>query len=188
MPTSPPARRPLSGLHDVDAAAAQHAQVVLHGGVLPHLGVHGRAHQDRRPGGEQDVGEQVVADAGGVEARGPGGGGRDEHQVGRLAEVGVRDRVGFVPQRRPRSLRGEGVEGGSPTKWRAPSVRTGITCAPGVDEPTADLDRLVGGDAPGDAEDDALALEHGAWVESTYSAGSEPSPSASSPSASGSGQ
>ena len=31
----------------------------------------------------------------------------------------------------------------------------------GVDETSAHLDRLVGGDAPRDPEDDALALEHG---------------------------
>jgi len=58
----------------------------------------------------------------------------------------------------------------------------------GIDETAAHLDRLVGGDAPRHAENDALALEHGAGVEPTYSADSEPSPPASSTSASGSGK
>ena len=58
----------------VHAAAAQRRQVLLHGRVLPHLGVHGRAHHHRGPGGEQGGGEQVVGDAGGVGADEPGGG------------------------------------------------------------------------------------------------------------------
>ena len=75
-----------------------------------------------------------------------------------------------------------------PTKWSGTVGEDRDHVRARVDEPTADLYRLVGGDAPGYAEDDALALEHGAGVESTYSAGSELSPSASSPSTSGSGQ
>ena len=53
-----------AGLDHVDAAAAQHRQVVLHGRVLPHLGVHGRADHHRAPGGQQRGREQVVGDAG----------------------------------------------------------------------------------------------------------------------------
>ena len=124
----------------------------------------------------------------GVEAQDLGGRGRDEHEVSRLTEVGVRDRMGFVPQGRPCSLRGEGVEGRSPDEVEGAVGEDRDHVRARVHEPTADLYRLVGGDAPGHAEDDALALEHGAWVESTYSADSEPSPSASSPSTSGSGQ
>ena len=95
------------GLDHVDAAAPEGGQVVLHRGVLPHLGVHGRADQDRRPGGEQRGGEQVVGDAGGVGAEHPGRGRGDDDQVGRLAEAGVRDRVGVVPQRRVHRLGGQ---------------------------------------------------------------------------------
>jgi hypothetical protein len=47
------------GLDDVHAARPQRGEVVLHRRVLPHLGVHGRAHHHRGPGGEQGGGEQV---------------------------------------------------------------------------------------------------------------------------------
>ena len=39
----------LAGVHHVHAPAAQRGQVVLDGGVLPHLGVHGRADHHRGP-------------------------------------------------------------------------------------------------------------------------------------------
>ena len=124
----------------------------------------------------------------GVEAEHPGGGRGDEHEVGGLAEVGVRDRVRLVPERRPGPLGAEGVEGGAADEVERALGEHRDHVGAGVDEATAHLDRLVGGDAPGHAEDDALALEHGAGVEPAYSADSAPSPSASSTSASGSGQ
>ncbi len=37
----------------IDAPLGEHREVVLDRGVLPHLGVHGRADHDRCPGGEQ---------------------------------------------------------------------------------------------------------------------------------------
>ncbi len=62
-----------------------------------------------------------------------------------------------------------------------------MTWAPASTRRRQTLDRLVGGDAPRHAEDDALALEHGVGVSAAYSADSVSSPSASSSSASGSG-
>ena len=47
------------GLDDVHAPALQRRQVLLDRGVLPHLGVHGGAQHDRRPGGEERGREQV---------------------------------------------------------------------------------------------------------------------------------
>ena len=49
----------------------------------------------------------------------------------------------------------------APTKRRAPSVRIGRDVGASVDEAAAHLDRLVGGDATGDPEDDPAAGEHG---------------------------
>ena len=54
------------GLEHVHAAPAQRREVLLHRRVLPHLGVHRRAHEHRRARGEQRRGEQVVGDAGRV--------------------------------------------------------------------------------------------------------------------------
>ena len=84
--------------HHVHAPAAQGGQVVLHGGVLPHLGVHGRAHHHRGPGGEHGGGEQPVGDAGRVAAEEAGRGRHDQDQIGALAQLGVGDGVGLGPQ------------------------------------------------------------------------------------------
>ena len=65
-----------------------------------------------RLGGEQGGGQQVVGDAGRVGADDPGGGGGHDHQVGRLAEAGVRDGVGVVEQRRAGPLGRQRREGG----------------------------------------------------------------------------
>ena len=48
------------GRDDVHAALGERGDVGLGGGVVPHLGVHGRGHDHRAAGGEQHVGEQVV--------------------------------------------------------------------------------------------------------------------------------
>ena len=45
------------------AAAPQQRHVGLHGGVLPHVGVHGRRDEHRRPRGQVERGQEVVRDA-----------------------------------------------------------------------------------------------------------------------------
>src|ERR1041384_1475279 len=74
-------------------------------------------------------------------------------EVGGLAEVGVRDGVRLVPQRRPGPL-------GSERAWTSLWDETHPIPHTHLGQ-TADLDGLVGGDASRHAEDDALALEHG---------------------------
>ena len=96
---------PALGIDHVHAAAPQRREVVLHRGVLPHLGVHRRRHQHRRARREQRGGEQVVGDAGRVLAERLGGARRDHDEIGGLAEARVRDRLGTVEQRRARGLR-----------------------------------------------------------------------------------
>ena len=89
---------PDGGFDDVHAAPAQGGDVLGDGRVLPHLGVHRRADQHRRPGGEQRVGEQVGGQPGGVGADQLGRGRGDDDQVGVLPEAGVRDRRRAGPQ------------------------------------------------------------------------------------------
>ncbi len=90
--------------------------------------------------------------------------GRDDDEVGGLAEVGVRDRVGVVPERHVGRLGGEGVEGRPPDEAQRALGEDRGDVGAGVDEAAADLDRLVGGDAAGDAEHDAAAGERPSHV------------------------
>ncbi len=95
-------------LDDVDASAAQRLEVLDDGRVLPHLGVHRRAQQHRRPRGEQRVGEQVGGEARGVGTDDAGGGRCDDDEVGVLPEPGVRNRGRAVPQARSARARWRG--------------------------------------------------------------------------------
>ena len=83
--------------------------------------------------------------------------GHTTHEVGALAEPGVRDRVGARPTARCCTGSDASAEKvGVADEARArPAVSTGHHVRAGVDQPAAHLDRLVGGDAAGDAEDDA---------------------------------
>src|SRR5436190_2241068 len=81
----------LGGLDDVNAPLAEPRDVVLNRGVLPHLGVHGRAHDDRRARGQQCGREQVVGDAGRVLPEHASGTRCHHDEIGRLAEAGVGD-------------------------------------------------------------------------------------------------
>ena len=90
--------------------------------------------------------------------------GRDERsRSAPLAQAGVRDRAtALVPERGLHRLGGQGGERRLARRSAvAPSVMTGRDVGTGVDQATAHLDRLVGGDAAGDAEDDAPPGE--AW-------------------------
>jgi hypothetical protein len=52
------------GPHDVHTPFGQRGEVVLDRGVLPHLGVHGRADHHRAPGWREGGGQQVVGPPG----------------------------------------------------------------------------------------------------------------------------
>ena len=102
---------PALGRDDLDAAALERGQVVPHRRVLPHLGVHGGAHDHGRPGGQQRGAQEVVGEPGGVAGDGVGGGGHDEDEVGALAELRVRNGRRLVPQRALDRLGGQRREG-----------------------------------------------------------------------------
>ena len=137
--------------------AAQPGDVVDHGRVLPHLGVHGRAEQHGGAGRQQGGGEQVRRDPRRVAADQAGGGRGDQDQIGGLAQPGVRDRLRFVPQRGADRLGRQGRErerpdepGGAPGQHRADE-------GAGVDEAPAHLHGLVGGDAAAHPQHDPPA-------------------------------
>ena len=92
---------------------------------------------------------------GGVLAEQLGGGRRHDHEIGALAEAGVRDRVGPVEQRRARRLRRQRRERERAHEAEGVLGEDGRDVRAGVDQATTDLDGLVGGDAAAHAEDDA---------------------------------
>ena len=67
----------------------------------------------------------------------------------------MRDRVVVVEERDVSRLAGEGVEGGAADEAQRALGEDRGDVGAGVDQPAADLDGLVGGDATGDPEDDA---------------------------------
>ncbi len=123
--------------------------------MLPHLGVHGRAHEDRCPGGQQGGGQQVVGDAGGVGAEHPGRRRRHDDQIGALPESGVGDGIRAVPERDLGRLRAKGGEGEGADEPGGIGRQHRGDVGARVDEPPADVDSLVCGDAPRHPEHDA---------------------------------
>ena len=80
---------PALGRDDLDAPALEGGQVVPNRGVLPHLGVHGRAQDHRRPRRQQRGTQEIVGEPGGVAGDGVRGGRHDHDQIGGLAEPRV---------------------------------------------------------------------------------------------------
>ncbi len=111
-------------------ALAQGGHVGLGRRVQPHLGVHGRREQNRRPRGEQHVGQQVVGPAGGGSGEQVRGRGGDDHQVGLLAELDMWHQVRVfehpVCTGRPDSAAQVAV----PTNSSAAAVGTTVTSCP----------------------------------------------------------
>ena len=114
---------PSSGATTLTPRARRTARLCLDGRVLPHLGVHGRAHHHRGGGRHQRGGEEVVGEPAGVPGQQVGGGRRHHDQVGPLAQAGVGNGRGLVPQADLGRLRAQGVEGGLArrTGWPARS-------------------------------------------------------------------
>ena len=127
-----PGQAPARRLDHVHPSPSQQGDVVGHRRVLPHLGVHGRAEQHRRPGGQR-----AWRSAGPRRSRrrrcrsgGPWPG-RPRIRSALLPQPGVRDGLRFVPERGPYRLRRQGREGdGADEAGGAPGSCTGLTKAP----------------------------------------------------------
>ena len=130
-PTSPPARRPDSGSTTCTPRRRSVARLSCTAGCS-HISVCMAGQTThRRPGGQQRGGEQVVGDARRRRRRAAGPWPGRHDQVGRLAEAGVRDRVGARPTATSGPARRPAPRTWcAPTKRAAPSVMTGATWAP----------------------------------------------------------
>ena len=144
----------LGGLEDQGAALAQRRDVGPGRGVLPHLGVHRRDEDDRAPGGEQGVGQQVVGHAVRGLGHQVGRRRRDHDQVGGLPDPDVRHLVHVVPHLGGDGLAGQrGPRGGADEPQRRGGRDDGHVVT-GLGEPPQQLAGLVRRDASGDPEDD----------------------------------
>ena len=142
----------LGGLEHDDAARAQGGDVGLGGGVLPHLGVHGRSHHHRAARRQQGVGEQVVGQAVGGLGQHVRGGRRDHDEVGLLPDPDVRHLVDVGPDVVADRLAGQRRPGGGahePQRGRGGHDRDVV---PGLGEAPQQLAGLVGRDAAADAQ------------------------------------
>jgi len=128
--------------------------------VIPHAAVHRGGHQHRTPRGQEQRGQKVVGDT----VRGAGqevGGGRCDHEgVGTLGQGHVLDRLRAlrIEQIGEHRAAGERPEGeGTDELVR---VRGGDHRDPGAQtrELAQQVDRLEGGDAAGDAEDQVFVV------------------------------
>ena len=158
-PDVPTGETPRLGHHDVHSPAPQHLDVVLHGVVLPHLGVHRWTDDDRCSRGEQRGGEQSVGDAGGVAADDTRRSGRHDHHVGRLAKSGVRDRVVLIEDGRLHSLAGQGIKRRTADEAQRRGGHHRYDVSVGIHHQPAQNHGLVRSDAAADAEHDAAPGE-----------------------------
>jgi len=76
---------------------SQVSNIALHDEVDPHLGVHSRSKDDRRPRGHDDCRQQVVGYAPGHLADGVGRGRSHQHDVRQTGQVDVGHRLTVVP-------------------------------------------------------------------------------------------
>ena len=79
----------MGGLDDGDTAASQSSHVVLRSGVMPHLSVHGRGHNNRARRDQYGGREQIVCSACSQARDKIRGGGRNDHSIRMLSYVDV---------------------------------------------------------------------------------------------------
>jgi hypothetical protein len=158
-----------AGVDDRDPAVAQQREVRLGRGVLPHVVVHRGRDEHRAAGGQRGAGEQVVGQPVGELGDGVGRGRRDQVGVGVAHELQVGGRVvarwlligkrapggvalELVGEDRGAGQRREGRGADEPLRRGRLDRPDGMT---GLGGQAHDFQRLVGGDAPTDAEQEA---------------------------------
>lgn len=143
------------------------------GGMLPHLGVHRRRHQDGRPRGEEGGREDLVGEPVSEAGEGGGGGRRHDHHLGPAAEVGMGADRRIREQPGQGMAAGDGSEGGGTDEGGGCLGHDDANLGPLLDEAARQVDGLVGGDSSGHAEHDPAADEHHSSTVSTATLPSE---------------
>jgi hypothetical protein len=139
----------------------QAADVRLGERVAPHVDVHRRGEQERRPGREEDGGHRVVRHAGGHAGEEVGRGGGDDHQIGAIGHPDVPD-LGLLTQveevGQDRASR-QGLEGQLADELAGRGGHHDLDLGARLDQEADQLGRLVRRDAPADGEDHASSGE-----------------------------
>jgi hypothetical protein len=149
------------GADDPGAALEERRDVRLRRRVPPHPSVHRGGEHERGVGFEQRRGQEVVGDAGGELGDDVGRRRRHHHHVGLVRELDVQDLAGLLPQVRVHAVVRQRREGGRADEpLGRPTHHHPDGGAAEPEEPGQDAG-LVRGDAPGDAEQDALAAQDG---------------------------
>ena len=153
-----------------DAVLFEGLAVAARGGMRPHFRVHRRRHQHLFIGGEQHGRGKVVGVAVGELGHQVGGGWCDDDQIGLARQADMADIMLVLAVEEV----GENVVGGkrADRKRRDELPRGGCHDAADRSAPLAQaadqVERLVGGDAAADDEQDALAGEGHAAVMPTF--------------------
>src|SRR5699024_9753929 len=133
----------------------QHCHVLAGGGVLPHLRVHRRGHDERCPGDERRGGEHVVGAADAQPREQIGGRGGDDEQVRLLAEADVRDLVDVLEHGGEDLVVAERLPGRGAHELEGGGGGDDADIGPFTDKTAHQVRGLVGGDASADADQDA---------------------------------
>ncbi len=129
--------------------------------MRPHHAVHRRRDGERRLGGQAEGAQQIVGAALGQARERVRAGRSDQHPGGPACEFDVAHR-GFgrlVPERAAHRVARQRLEGGRTDEVQGRRGHHHPHLGAGVLQPAHQLGRLVGRDAAGDAQQDALTLE-----------------------------
>ena len=146
------------GADDVRAAPLERRQVLLEGGMLVHVGVHGGGEKQRRLGGQGRGGEGVVGEAEGELGDDVGRGRGDDQQVGAGGQGDVLHgelRL-EVEEVRDHGPVGDAAEGHGRDELGGAAGEDDVDVRAGLHEAAGKLGGLVAGDAAGDSQDDVF--------------------------------
>ena len=147
-----------TGAENVNTFLLQDQQVLLGAGVCPHLLVHGRSDGNGGARRQAERGEQVVTVAMGKARHEVGGGRSDQHQVGPAGQLDMAHGGlgGRVQQGGVDRMAGQGLHGQRGNELAGALGHHNPDLGARVLQAANQIGGLVGGDATGDSQKDAL--------------------------------
>lgn len=142
---------------------AQRCEVGDGRGMLEHLSVHRRAKHHRGAGREINAREQIGCEAMSELREYVGGGWRDEQQVGSISELDMSGHpaLALIPKIRGDRAARKHLQGHGRDELRGATRHDDLDVSPELGQRGGKVGSLVGGDGPGDPEDDAFTGELG---------------------------